>query len=262
MNQILNFNRLMNLARRDLINGWRGTAIASGVVSGAIFVIAFLGALFEGQRTIDYNAFFTGTMVIWGTIAASLAFDELHDKEKNDAYLLLPASSVEKTLISLFSVSVMLPLLILILITAASLVTEGVTALVFRLPYSPFNPLFGDNWSLIGKVIIIQSIFFLGASWFKKAHWIKTVLTVIVGSIVMGILASIIFRILFGSYFEGFFTPKSVNIDFESLMRMRFPKFMDILSTLGKTALYGLLAPFCWFVAWLRVKETQSSDGV
>jgi hypothetical protein len=71
-------------------------------------------------------------MVIWGTIAASLAFDELHDKEKNDAYLLLPASSVEKTLISLFSVSVLLPLLILILITAAFLGDRGRDRLGFQ----------------------------------------------------------------------------------------------------------------------------------
>ena len=262
MNQVLDIKRMRYLARRDLINGWRATAVASGAVAGSMFLIVILQVLFEGRKSMDYSSFLMGTLVIWGCICASLAFSSLHDKTKNETYLLLPASSLEKTLVRLLSVSVSLPVFIMILISIASIITEAVTLLFFQIPFAPLNPFQGMYLKVIGYVIIVQSVFFLGAAWFKKAHLIKTVFTLILFSIVLGLVGAFVFRIFFASYFEGFYTPRSIHFDIETLMRSRYPALMDTLVVFGKVFFYGLLAPFCWVVAWLRVKETQSSDGV
>lgn len=262
MNQVLNIKRMGFLARRDLINDWRGTAIASGAVAGSMFLLVILQALFNGQTSMDYSSFLMGSLVIWGLISASLAFNSLHDKTRNENYLLLPASSVEKVLVRLLGVSVALPIFIMILITLASVITETVTLLFFQIPFAPLNPFQGNFFKVIGYVVIVQSIFFLGAAWFKKLHMVKTVFTLILLAIVFGIVGSFFFRILFASFFEGFYTPKSLNFDVEALMQLRYPVLMNTLKVSGKVVFYGLLAPFCWVVAWLRVKETQSSDGV
>jgi len=262
MNQTLEPRRLGWLARKDFFAIWRGTAIAAGAVAGSIFIIAVLGALIERQRVADYSAAFQFALVVWGAIAASLAFGELHDKTRNEDFLLLPASSLEKVLVRLIRVSVVLPVFILIVVFLASILSEATTSLFFSIPFRPFNPLAGDNWTLMGCIIIMQSVFFLGAAWFKKAHLLKTGLSLMIFGIALGFVAAFVFRLLFAAYFEGFFTPVAMNIDFEVLMHQRFPALMDTLEVIGKTVFYGLLAPFCWFVAWLRVKETQSSDGI
>ncbi len=262
MNQILDLKRFGLLARRDLISGWRSTLVASGAVAGSMFLLVILQALFQGGRSMDYSSFLMGTLAIWGCISASLAFSSLHDKTKNESYLLLPASSLEKVLVRLVTVSVALPVFIMALIGLASVLAEAVTALFFQTTFSALNPFQGAFFEAAGYVVIAQSIFFLGAAWFKKTHLIKTVFSIIILSIIFGLIGSLFFRIVFSSFFDGLFRPKPVNFDVESLIQLRFPVLMDTLKVFSKVLFYGLLAPFCWVVAWLRVKETQSSDGV
>lgn len=263
MNQQLDLKRLGYLGRTYMIDNWRSMAIAAGIVSGAMFLITFLQAWIEGgSSTMDYTPFLIGTMVIWGCISASTAFSALHDKNNNEAYLLLPASSLEKVLINLLVSSLVLPLAIIVLISVTSVISEGVTGLIFGSSFQPLNPFYGLHFKVWGYTVIAQALFFLGSAWFRKAHFIKTVLTLIIGSIALGLLSGVFFRIVFASYFDGFWDMRMVNIDIESLMINRYPGLMNFLSTSGRIVFYGILAPFCWFTAWLRVKETQTSDGV
>ena len=262
MNQVLDIRRMGYLARRDFINEWRGIAIASGAVAGAMFLGAVLHLFFGGLQTMDYASFLSRTLAIWGIISASLAFTSLHDKTRNEVYLMLPASSFEKTLVRLLWVSLFTPLFIMVMLTLASVFTELVTTLLFQTPFSPLNPFQGVFLKVVGYVVIIQSVFFLGAAWFRKAHFIKTVFTLILLSITLGILSTVFFRLVFASYFEGFHAPGMIHFNIGPLMESRFPVLMRTLEIIGKVLLYGFLAPFCWFFAWLRVKETQSSDGV
>ena len=262
MNQQLDIKRMGYLGRRDMINRWRNLAVSAGAVSGVMILLVLLQILFQKRVSMDYGAYFLGALIVWGCIDASISFLSLHDKSANEAFLLLPASALEKTLVRLLFTSLVLPFFILILIFIASMISEGAGALFVKESFTPMQLFGAGHLKTIGYVVIAQSIFFLGAAWFKKAHLVKTVFALIVGSIGLGILSTILFRIIFASYFEGFFMPISVNIDMEALLRMRFPGLMDAMVIIGKVAFYGLLAPFCWFVAWLRVKETQSSDGI
>jgi len=262
MNQVLDIKRMGYLARRDLLNEWRGYAIASGAVAGAMFLQVIVQVLFSGRSSMDYTSFLTTTLFIWGSISASLAFSSLHDKTRNEVYLMLPASSLEKTLVRLLSVSAAIPLFIIVMLTLASLFTEGISSLLFQTVFSPLNPFQGIILRSLGYVVILQSIFFLGAAWFKKAHYIKTVLTLILLSIVIGVITAVLFRLFFASSFNGFHSPRMIHFDLGPMLELQFPVLMNTLKIIGKVLLYGLLAPFCWFVAWLRVRETQSSDGV
>jgi len=262
MNQVFDIKRFGYLARRDLFTDWRGIGIASGAVAGALFLMVMMQVFFNGYNSMNYSSFLIQTLFIWGSISASMAFTSLHDKTRNEYYLLLPASSVEKTLVRLLSVSVATPLYIIIMLSFASVFTEAAAALFFQSSFSPLNPFQMSYLRVLAHVVILQSVFFLGAAWFKKAHFIKTVLTVILFSIIIGILIAIVSRFVFSSWFEGSDSPGMVYFDFDNLMTSRFSTLTKTLEVIGKVLFYGLLAPFCWFVAWLRVKGTQSSDGV
>jgi hypothetical protein len=265
MNQMLDIKRMGYLARRDLLSEWRGYAVASGAVAGFMFLKVMILSLSGGMAGMDYLSFLTGTLVIWGTISASQAFTSLHDKTRNEAYLLLPASSLEKTLVRLLSVSVATPLYIIVMLSLASLFTEGVSLLLFHTPFSPLNPFQGFVLKAVGLVVILQSVFFLGAAWFKRAHYIKTVLTLVLISIFLAVISAVLFRVLFASSLSSFSiysSPGMFHFSPDPMVDSTFPALMNTLEIIGKVLIYGFLAPFCWFAAWLRVKGTQSSDGV
>ncbi len=262
MNQQFDLKRLGYLGRSYIIDNWRSLAIAAGAVSGVLILVNFIGAWAGGENAQDYSSYMIVSMAIWGVINASMAFTSLHDKNHNESYLLLPASTLEKVLVKLIINSVVLPLAIMVLITFTSIISEGVTGLIFQTGFTPLNPFQGMHFEAWLYIIIGQSIFFLGAAWFRKAHFIKTVLALIVLSIVFGILSGILFRFVFASYFDGFWIMKNIDVDMETLMIQNYPGLANFLITTAKVVFYAILAPFCWFTAWLRVKETQTSDGV
>ena len=221
MNQQLDIKRLGFMARRDFINRWRSLSVAAGAVSGVLILIVLIELLFTRRSSVEYVAYLRASLIIWGCIDASMAFLSLQNKTMNEGFLLLPASALEKTLVRLLFTSLVLPFFILAVVFLSSVVGEALGALFFRDPFVPIRMFGVGHLKTIGYVVIAQSVFFLGAAWFKKAHLVKTVFALIVISIAFGFVAAFLFRIVFASYFTGFFIPKDVNVDMESLMAMR-----------------------------------------
>ena len=109
----------------------------------------------------------------------------------------------------------------------------------------------------------MQSVFFLGAAWFRNLHWFKTVLSVSVIGIGLGVLALFAFRIFFADFFIGLLVPApSVFVAITKIFNSNSVELIHTVSMVLRVLYFGLLAPFCWFVAWLCVKETQVSHGV
>jgi hypothetical protein len=106
---------------------------------------------------------------------------------------------------------------------------------------------------IVGQAIVVQSVFFLGAAWFRRSHFVKTAFAVtsisIALSLVVGAILWLVYRDLAGGVGEG---------ELYLQNRALFDLFGDVASMLY----YFVLPPFCWWVAWLRVKETQVSYGV
>lgn len=259
MNNVFDLRRSALLFRNNFLQLWRGTAVIAAVIAGIILVQALLPALFGFDNSISYTRFYGVVLPIWGIIAASLAFTEMHDKTKNTDFLLLPASALEKTVLRLLWISVVLPLFIIIVITLSSLVIEGLMTLLFQHPFQAFNPFIREHWELMAQVIALQSVFFLGGAWFKKAHLVKTVLTMIVLSIIIVVIWAIFMRIRFPGHYTGF----NIDLDYLAMTKRRgFLFFEQHWKVIVNILCYGLLAPFCWIVAWLRLKESQISDGI
>ena len=269
MNQTLNFKRLAFLARKDFFHYWRGVLIAAAGNTGVMLLVTLLGVIFDSdsRHQVDYNSWFTGLIIIWGCIAASLAFEELHDKNRNQNFLLLPASALEKTLVRLLWVSLVLPLFIVVLMFVDSLIAESVISLAQGGSMRLFNPFDSgrnfNNPQVIGYTIVIQSIFFLGAAWFRRLHFLKTILSTVVISTTFFVFLIILLFVIGSAYYKnGDFSSLNMHFDLGNLAPGPFRGLFTALKITMQIIGLALLPPFCWFVAWLRVKETQSSHGV
>lgn len=264
MSEILDWRRLYLLMRGDVVVGYRSALVVSAAVAAFMTIgVLFMKAL-DDQAGIGSNAYagwFAALLFIWGFIISSRVFRDLHDKTRNEAFLLLPASALEKTLSRLLLVTVGFVLYLLLFTSLVSLLAEAVNAMWLGARGASFRPFDAVVWASIGHYAILQSVFFLGAAWFRKNHFAKTVLTIVVAALGFSALTYVVARLVLGSYFgaEG-----AVVVGEESALGvyLQSGRAAQAAAFAAKTAYFVVLPLFCWTVAWMRVSETQVSDGI
>ena len=147
---------------------------------------------------------------------------------------------------------------LLVLGTLVSVVVESLNLLFFgtrRAFLDPFDP---SVWELIPFYIVFQSLYFLGAAWFRRTHFVKTTLAIALALIALTALTAITIRIAFADF------PLHVSLHVRNLSHFLAME-PDSYAGTAKAALFALMALLplaCWCIAWLRVSEAQTSDGV
>ncbi len=263
MNKYFNVKRIGYLAGRTFAERWRGTLITSGVILGVLLLQTVVPLIFGESPSPEYYVYAIGALILWGSIEASTAFNSLYKKPENEAFLLLPASALEKTIVPLLYVSLVLPVFIVALIYLGSVISEGLTVLV--LPGEGFAPLgiWNEGWlRMILYTIVGQSVFFLGSAWFKKSCWWKTFLSITILGLGIAFAGSGLIWVFFSDLMSHPFSFNSHDLNNLSVQFDNWESFAKGVTIFGKVLFFGVLAPFCWITAWLRIKEAQSSDGV
>ena len=249
MSDQLSLQRLALVLRNDVLRSYRSALVISGTAALVALLIS-LGITYYGEvggTALFYRIFFLAALFAWGTIATSVSFSDLHGRGTNAAFLLLPASALEKTLSRLFIYTVGLVVYLLVFTTALSWVLEGINTLWVGERRAFFSPFDSVGWLLLPHFIVTQALFFLGAVWFRKVQFVKTVASVI--AIVIGLAAfAVLVAWLLGprSWGTGVFIDDPI----------------DVIVEVAPWAYYFALPLLCWFVAWLRVTETQVSHGI
>ena len=254
MNDPLSLHRLYYLLRGDFITGYRSLLTSSAGLAGIILVVAMIAPSDYTGFSNFHRAAFTIALFTWGLVASSHAFMPLHDKTRNEGYLLLPASALEKTLARLLTVTVGMVVYLLIFSTLVSVIAESLNQLFFGNRRAFFDPLDPIVWEYISLYIVLQSLYFLGAAWFRRMHLIKTTIAITLAFIALTALALIALRIAFADLW-------SVAWDIHHALETLHAWYTDTAPGI----LFGvkLLLPIaCWCIAWLRVSEAQTSDGV
>jgi hypothetical protein len=245
----LSLQRLTWLLRSDVMRSYRSALVISGTAALVAFVVSAFGAYdgAVGDGPLFYRIFFLAALFAWGTIATSACFSDLHGRATNMAFLLLPASSLEKTASRLLIHTIGLIAYLLLFTTALSWLLEGINALWIGERRAFFSPMDRVAWLLLPHFIVTQALFFLGAAWFRKVQFVKTVAAVI--GIVIGLSAFAVFVawLLGAQTLEGGFHTDDP---------------FDVIVEVAPWAYYVVLPALCWFVAWLRVTETQVSHGI
>ena len=175
MNEQLSLSRLGWLLRSDLTRSYRLLLVISGTVALVALIVSVFGA-YDGIVGDDfYRVLFVAALFTWGTVGTSLCFNDMHGRATNTAFLLLPASALEKTLSRLIVYTVGSFIYLLALTTVLSLLFEALNLVAFDVRRPFFSPLDRVVWTLLPHYLVVQSLFFLGAAWFRKAQFIKTV---------------------------------------------------------------------------------------
>ena len=204
-----------------------------------------------------HELFIPGILYVGGLVLISYSFVELDDPVRRSAYLLVPASTLEKMTARLVLTLVAFPVACLMLYWATSLVGAGLGSLIWEESFDVYNPFTEETWRLLTVYPLVHSIFFLGAVWFRKSTVFKTMLAVVVAQIGLVIVTAFIFRVVFFDFFQG--------MSFEPSQEFRLNIVdagwltSDLSARIGKVFTYLLFGPWLWAIAYLRLADTESS---
>ncbi len=254
-------NRFGLLIRRQEIMNWRGILTAALTITGITVVIMLLSMIDSNSRGI-HEGLYPTILFIGGFAVASGSFKAMHSINGVHDWLMLPASQEEKFLSRLLISSLGYWLLTTLVYFLASVAGAILSQLLFGDGLGNiFNPFSRSVIRMLPHYLILQSLFFAGGAVYRKHQLLKTVMTIAAGFILYGILAAIIVRLLIGGH--GKFVH---SVDFSSSFSV--PLFSSTRRTGGQLIsvirifYYGLLAPFCWTVAYLRVREAEVRNAV
>lgn len=201
--------RFIHLCKRALILNQRQWLVGLLSASGLIFVIWVIPNLFIVRETgivrfeeeLISATFFI--FLLWGLLLTSDIFQDLHSPSTAFQTLTLPATSAEKFL-SAWCIT--MPVFLIVTISAIFIMgmISSLMILIFYGASSGFtiyNPINATTGEFALNYLFLNSLFLLGAIYFRKNNFLKTILAFIVIMISMFFLWAIIgwiYMILFG----------------------------------------------------------------
>ncbi len=244
MNPVFDLTRLGFFIRRQLYMNMGALWIAVAAVAGALLVISALFAYFNsgdsevlyGLRNMYLVVFFVG-----GFIFTSSVFNEMNSPQKSFTFLTLPVSTTERLVGAWFISS---PLFIVVF-GMFMVLLSFISSLIASQP-QVFPQLFNrDVLTCLQVFLVTQTIFFLGACTFKGHNFLKTLLSLFVTVIIVGVYGSSLGYLLFGENGPGI-----IDEGFKEKMEYLFTEILPLF-------FWYLLAPFLLAVSYFKLKERQ-----
>ncbi len=260
----LSIRRLGFLLKRDLMSGYMTTLIVLAAGSSVLLLIDLL-KLWRGEISSGHHAeMFRPILILGGFIFTSNTFKELHRKETNQSYLMIPASPLEKVLAGILRSSLGWAGFMALWYGLFTLLSFGLGELVLGRHFPFTNPLSREMLYLYANYIVIQSVFLVGAIYFRKNNFFKTIFTLFLFLILFSVVMVVVFRVVFSDYFSGFMMVHDdyTIIPFLQLASYRYEGLVDFLIGLKNIVYWGLFAPVAWILTYVRFREVQVKDGV
>ena len=250
-----NFQRFVQLLRNEIMKNKKRLLTISGGIA-AILLTLFMLASLKGDTTMFFMPWFYPLLFGGGYYFSSIAFQEIHDKDKNYEFFLLPASMIDKLASRLVIYAFLLPIFSAALISLTSIVGSILHSLLFGSSIAIFNPFEKHVGLVIGIYIITQSIFMYASICFKKHAFFKV--SMISGVIqllmipIIFIMLKLIFHDLFDSFPHNYDFGMLTNGQTESLVSFFLNWFQFI-----KFIFIFVFAPFFWFLSLLKLSESE-----
>ena len=268
--------RLWLLIRHDFLAEWHYYAYMFGISAPVIFLLSLQQYHYGVVDTSMHQTMFGYALFIWGIWATSHVFHAIYDRTLKEAYLLLPASTLEKILARLLPLTVGFGIVLPVYFIALSIVIEYFNLVFFGVSRPLFNPFDPGTWEQFGYYIIVQSLFFLGAVWFKGLVLLKTVLALVFLHIGLTLIVLTAFHLNGDSVLHllnGQDIHLGLHVENYDLLDFMLYGLADITiiyslnpdwDTQAKIlrVVLVLLPPVLWWVAWLRLREVQANDGI
>lgn len=233
---MLNFHRLWLLIRNDLYANKKTIGLFALAIAGIIFLFGLMYP--AGANIGNFHPYlYILLLFIGGFYTSSLSFKEFHLKPKNYSVLMLPASTLEKFLSKLLLSTIGFVIISMLFFFLVSALTVGVNSLLFPNVQYLFSPFTAQILYYCGIFLILQSTFFLGAIYFKKHALLKTIMVFVSIAIIFMLVNLILVTAFWGGNYIAWSTP-----------------FWNII----KTIFWVALAPCCWILSYLRLKEIEA----
>ena len=275
MEQQLSFNRLWLLIRREFL-------LERPVYSffTLSFFITFFVIWLVSPEKLMYQSMFGYFLFIWGICATSWTFRSLHNKTSKEAYLLLPASTLEKFLSHLLPLTLGMGIILPIFFVIISAVIETLSLAIFGTNRPLFNPFDSQIIELYVYYLFVQPFFFLGAIWFSRLMLLKTLFTLIVLMLGFVLIVLLSFSVAAensnwqhwnerSSYSNDQGSYSNMISDHYYSSHLRYYKwfknrsFREFDTQITIVYIVIIVLPFVLlWIAWLRLKEVQVSDGI
>jgi len=183
---LFNSSRFGLLLKRQIILNYKTWLTALISVGGAIIFIAFLNLVFSQDNSwiSIFDSLGVVAFFITGLVFASLSFSEMGTYSKSLQYITLPASMFEKFTASWLLTSMGYVIFSTFTLLVSSAFMGFISLVAFKGEFLMFNPFTSQYGNAILAYFIAHTIFFLGAVWFKKAAFFKTLLTMFVINII------------------------------------------------------------------------------
>jgi hypothetical protein len=254
MTSIKGFNpaRLILLIRNDLFINRNFFLVSLAAVAGLLLILS--SAIITSTK-FSYQNYYLWGLVVMGLNMTERTFRDLHDDVKGPAWLTLPASMLEKFFSRALLLTVVFPIGLIIFFFLISIVSESMNRLLIGSSHTIFNPFSKGTLLTTYTYFIIQSLFMLGAIYFKKSPSVKTILTIIAYTLAFVIIVAITLKIFFGEAFP-FIIPVMNGPEWAVKSDM-FLKTWQVLKSSAHIASWYILAPACWVIGYIRLKEKE-----
>lgn len=259
------FSRFLLLLRKEFSEQGRLYLLGLGALGGFWFVLLGL-VTFQGGGDLDTRHILLGLgIVVGGTVFAQYQFNALSRPSQTIRFLHLPASTLEKTMSAFFWCFVVFLPAALALFYALD--TSMISLMRTRLAHDPSRLAHYEYlpiWHLKIHVFLFTlaaSIGVLGRAYFRQYAFVKTALAVFAVFVSVEMLFQFLVKswvrlpaggqVLGGELFEKvtFRLSEDSSTDYVEL-----PLFWQML--FAGIFMVGLPI-LCWFLTWLRLRETE-----
>ena len=247
-NNIFHPTRFFLLLREEFSTKYRTALIALGAV-------AIVTMFFATIRDSNIHETWFPTLVLGGGfLFTSLAFNNWINKPGRQFYLHLPASNFEKFASKWLITALIYPIVIVGFYQVLIWVLASVTSETYQLFYVEGLDIFHENNVKIFKAyFVLQSIFLLGAASFNRFAILKTLFTLFVVGIALGLIGFTSFRLIFAEYWTGFETVGAgPQIDEDHKNWVEGPLFNFV-----QNLFWYALAPVALLIGFLKLKEKE-----
>lgn len=275
MNQTFDFRRFSLLVGKHWADNRKKymlsiVAFMSLILIWYVFIMLTdpLDPLAEGLQHVTYYF----SLFLVGPFYASQFFKDLSSRSKGINYLMVPASTLEKTLCSIFYVVILFVVVFTVAFYLVNIITVGLANLIhpdysgvarngivhkahisniFRIPGNPRN--MAQYFFLL--FFAVQSVAFLGSIYFPKYSYIKTAISITIVCLVIALV---------GFYFTSFFMPRG---GFNELSTYRVfsedgneTRVIQLPAWIGKVLkflFFYAFPPIFWVTTYFRLKEKE-----
>lgn len=257
---IVNPKRLLLLVRSYICINRTLIVVLAAVFLALTILNAVVDAISANEPDL-YNRIFFLLLYVSGFFITMRIGKELHDSRKGPAWLLLPASSMEK-----FLTLLLLPTLILICgaslyMAIISIAVNQAIGLFISTSHDIFNPFYTDFWTGLNFYIVLQALFLLGVIYFKKHGMSFTFLSLFIYTVILGIFISILAILMLDDYMVPGTNVAGMMVSSTKIYLMtmfeKFRIFGEIWSPVVTILLSLILPLVCWITAFISLREME-----